>query len=143
MNNIEILTIGLSKKINLHLVIKIRKVKNELIFSNDKLNIRAIFENLDIESGKKEYALFIIESLIEYIKEDSIDKIFKFANIKLRSGVENINKTLNEEMLRIIKKENGLITQKDDVVSFGQTASIEDIDFMTNRIYDSSIWTNY
>lgn len=136
--NIEVFTMGLTSKIKLHLVIEIQQKNNSIILNNDKLNIGAVYENTTLSEAKEIFGNFLVESIIEYKNKGILDKIFKSANIELKTGIDNINKTINNEINRLLKKENGgLITKKENIFNFNE---IEDNFFILSEMYKNSSW---
>ncbi len=141
MNEIQILSINLNKLIKLHLVVKIEKTKNAISISNDKLNIRSVYENDEtLEEAKDLYALFVLETLMEYAKEEILHKVFKSANIKIRP-IEDVKNEINNQVKNLVNEENGLLTKPGELVNLQEYEEIEtSLAIAMNNINESIKW---
>lgn len=140
MKKIEILSINLTKNIKLHLVISIQENANNIILINEKLNIRSIYEGINLEESKNKFAKFVIGSLIEYAEEKILEKVFSSSGIRLRP-IDDAVKTINKQVKEIIKRDKALFTSQSDSISSSPIKEVVDnLDVIISDISKSTSW---
>ncbi len=132
---IKLLTLDLNKFMKIMLVVKIKQNNDVFEFSNEKLNIAAVIESNNIKDAQERYANFVTDTIIEYAKDEILDKVFESAGIRLRQGKELYDE-LNKEAKKELDKEKAMIFNKKESIPFSDATNI-------NNIIDMSLSNPY